>query len=161
MGYYVLSMFEGETISIIEWDPDIVRKYADGSYPCRIKGCTQKKVNGRCSLNLIRTGRDRFGNLRDCLDMAITCSICQRDTPYEYTEKHHLIPRCKKGKKTPTIPVCNDCGNYVHQIFTEKELAKEYNTLEKLLADPKIQKWIAWIKNKKKFGICMKRKKRR
>ena len=78
-----------------------------------------------------------------------------------YQEKHHLIPRSKKGKKTPTILVCKDCADQVHKLFTNKELAKEFNTLEKLLADPKIQKWIAWVKNKKKFGYCMKTKKRR
>jgi hypothetical protein len=60
-------MFEGETISIIEWDPDIEREYANGSYPCRIKGCANKKVNGRCNLNVIEFGIDRFGNRR-CLE---------------------------------------------------------------------------------------------
>lgn len=87
------------------------------------------------------------------------CPLCRRIPPS--FEKHHLTPRCKKGGKRGTILLCIDCGDQIHQLFTNKELAKEYNTLEKLLANPKIQKWIEWVKNKKKFGICMKTKKRR
>ncbi len=130
MGYYVLSFFGGETISIIEWDPDIAREYADGSYPCRIKGCAKKKVNGRCSLNLIKFGGDRFGNLRGCLDMSIICPLCVRETPSERTVKHHLKPRSKKGKITTLL--CRDCEKQIHKLFTNKELAKEYDTIEKL-----------------------------
>jgi hypothetical protein len=93
-------------------------------------------------------------------DRIIFCPVCKRVPPQ--FEKHHLKPRSQeKGIRKKTIFVCIDCGDQIHQLFTNKELAKEYDTLEKLLADPKIQKWIAWVKNKKKFGICMKTKKRR
>jgi len=86
------------------------------------------------------------------------CSICGRSMPDKYAEKHHLIPKCKKG--SITIDVCIDCGNQIHQIFTVKELTKIYNTLESLLAHPKIQEWKKWVQDKG-FGICMKSKKRK
>jgi len=87
------------------------------------------------------------------------CPICRRKMPsIDYIEKHHLTPRCKKGKET--VLVCTDCGDQIHKLFTNKELEREFNTIEKLRASPKIQKWIEWVKNKK-FGICMKKKKRR
>ena len=88
------------------------------------------------------------------------CTICEKGTPQKYVEKHHLTPCCRKGKGKETKNVCLDCGDQIHQLFTNKELEREYNTLEKLLAHPKIQKWKKWIKNKK-FGICMKTKKRK
>ncbi len=123
-----------------------------GNWICSIKGCKNKKVNGRCGLSTIRFKND------ECLDMEekIKCPICKRTPPV--LEKHHLKPKCKKGKDT--ILVCTDCADQVHVLFSNKELAKEYNTLEKLLASEKIQTWAKWVKNKK-FGICMKTKKRR
>jgi len=86
------------------------------------------------------------------------CSICPRKVPEPYREKHHLIPKSKKGKDT--IMVCCDCGNQLHELFTIKELATQYNTVEKIVGNSKIQKWIRWIQ-KRNFGICMKKKKRR
>jgi len=91
----------------------------------------------------------------------MNCQICQRETPQEHLEKHHLVPRSKHGAKIEGIFVCIDCGNMVHKLFTNKQLAKEYNTLEKLLENEKINKWIEWVRKNKCFGICMKNKKRR
>ena len=86
------------------------------------------------------------------------CSICERDTPDHYTEKHHLTPRSKHGKIT--IKLCCDCGDQLHKLFTNKELVK-LNTVELLLSHPKVEKWRNWIKNKNSFCFCMKDKKRR
>lgn len=90
--------------------------------------------------------------------MLSRCSIHGELVPDEFMEKHHLNPKEKKG---PTIPVCVACGDQLHLLFTRKELANKYNTLEKLLANEKVQKWIQWIRNKKDLSVCMKIKKRR
>lgn len=87
------------------------------------------------------------------------CQICRRLTPDTYLEKHHLTPRCKKGKEK--IPVCCDCGNQIHNLFTNKELETEYNSIESLLANDRVQKWIRWIRKRHDFGVCMKTLKRR
>lgn len=67
------------------------------------------------------------------------CVLCKREK--ELT-KHHLIPktlhkryRKKFGKLRlkETVDVCDDCHSQIHKLFTEKELALEYNTLELLL----------------------------
>lgn len=90
----------------------------------------------------------------------MVCSICRRHIPIsEYTEKHHLVPKSKKGKET--ILVCIDCADQIHNLFDIKELAREYNSLEKLLSHSSIQKWVSWVRKKKRFGICMRRKKPR
>jgi len=93
------------------------------------------------------------------METNILCSICARDTPLNYREKHHLTPYCKKGKIT--VPVCVDCGNQIHKLFTISELTHQYNTLESLKNSPDIQNWIRWIRKRKEFGFCMKEKKRK
>lgn len=90
----------------------------------------------------------------------IRCKICGRLTPLEYVERHHLVPKSRKGKDT--IIVCRSCGSQVHKLFSNKKLAKLYNNLDAILADERIQKWIKWIRNKPNdFGVCMATKKRR
>ena len=88
-------------------------------------------------------------------------------------ERHHLIPSCiskrnkytkmpqlEKGKET--ISICCNCHDQIHKLFTEKELADNYNTLELIMSDEKVQKWIKWIQNKPNdFSVCMKTKKKR
>ena len=101
------------------------------------------------------------------------CPICNREVPEEFKEEHHLIPRavCRRNKYSnlsqlekgnQTITVCSDCGNQLHKLFSEKELADHYNTLEKILSQPSIQKWAGWV-NKKSydFNITSKEKKRK
>jgi len=90
----------------------------------------------------------------------MNCVICEREVPGErFLEKHHLIPKCGKGKDT--VKVCVDCGDQIHVLFTEKELRDIYNTVEKLKSNERMQKWIRWIQKRPTFGtVCMKRKKR-
>jgi hypothetical protein len=56
---------------------------------------------------------------------------------------HHLVPKCKKGKETVSLHrVCHD---KIHATFTDKELARDYNTIEKLMADERIVKFAKWV----------------
>lgn len=107
------------------------------------------------------------------MDNMIICPICKRDTPSEYQEGHHLIPKSirkrnkyaklpelKKGQDT--ITVCINCGDQLHLLFTEKELADDYRTIVALLANKEVQNWVKWIKKKPNdFTVCMKVKKKR
>ena len=86
------------------------------------------------------------------------CSFCNRETPKQYLEDHHLTPRSKGGKIK--VPVCCDCGDQIHNIFTNKELEILYNTVEAIRSHEKMRAWIKWIRKKKEFGFCMKLKKR-
>ena len=86
------------------------------------------------------------------------CPICKRSIPFQYMEKHHLIPKTKKGKET--VLMCNCCADQLHQLFSNKELSKNLNTIEKLVAHPKMQRWAEWIgKKPSEFRIAMARKK--
>ena len=88
------------------------------------------------------------------------CPICSRLTPTDCIEKHHLVPKSKRGKKTESV--CVSCGDMIHKLFTNKELEKEYNTIDKIIAHPEIQKWMSWIQKKPNdFTVCMRSKKSR
>ena len=79
------------------------------------------------------------------------CTLCGRETPDGLMERHHLVPRSFKGRET--IPVCIDCGNQVHTLFTNKELATSLDTVERLMAEPRMRAYLAWIAGKRQFGI--------
>jgi hypothetical protein len=89
------------------------------------------------------------------------CALCEREE-CEVTG-HHLIPRMRHNKKVkrevaPEVrnfktPFCRPCHDQVHALFTEKQLEREFNSIEKLLAHPDVCKWLAWIKTKS-FGKC-------
>lgn len=90
----------------------------------------------------------------------IYCKMCGREIPDKRClERHHLTPVAKGGKETDSV--CIDCGDQIHMLFTNNELRDVYNSIEKLKEHPAIQKWIGWIRSKKEFGVCMKKKKRK
>ncbi len=62
--------------------------------------------------------------------------------------EHHLIPKLKGGKHGPTVMLHRVCHNAIHARFTEAELARVYNTIEKLLEDENIQTFVAWVSRK-------------
>ena len=68
------------------------------------------------------------------------CEMCERYMPLT---RHHLMPRMmharlrKQGFERDvlcrTCNICRLCHDAVHRFFSEKELALEYNTVEKLM----------------------------
>ncbi len=81
------------------------------------------------------------------------CELCGRQLPLTF---HHLIPR-KMHRRTrfkksysreelnQGIWVCLACHRGIHKLHDEMVLARDLNTLEKLQADPAVQKHIAWV----------------
>ena len=76
------------------------------------------------------------------------CPLCEREIVAGSADKHHLIPKLKGGKSGPTVLLHKVCHMKVHATFTEGELARLYNTVDKLLAHPDIQKFVEWVKKK-------------
>jgi hypothetical protein len=90
----------------------------------------------------------------------IFCALCGRKIPEKHlTERHHPVPVAKGGKSAEVV--CIDCGDQIHQLFSNNELRDRYNTMDKLKAHSDVQKWIRWVRKQKNFGICMKKKKKR
>lgn len=82
------------------------------------------------------------------------CEICERDwIPLSY---HHLIPRfvhdkvLKRGwhRKEDLQNVawlCGACHRFVHHFKNHEELARNYYTVELLLAEEDVRKFAAWV----------------
>jgi len=86
------------------------------------------------------------------------CVLCERDV--DVITEHHLIPKTrhknKKNKKmfsreevkTSKALLCKPCHNNIHAHISEKELEKDYNTLDTIREHPDVVKFTNWIKNK-------------
>jgi hypothetical protein len=47
--------------------------------------------------------------------------------------------------KTRRADLCGDCHPVIHQYFTNTELGKLYNTVDKLLANEKVDTFVKWV----------------
>jgi 5-methylcytosine-specific restriction protein A len=76
----------------------------------------------------------------------MTCRLCQRNV--EKLTEHHLIPRSegKKGVALPKIWVCSACHRQIHALFTNAELATNYNTAERLKEEPRMVLFLNWLR---------------
>ena len=79
-------------------------------------------------------------------ESVVTCVLCLREIPKNQMEAHHLIPKSKGGVQTALIH--NVCHRQIHALFTETELAQQFNTTDALLNHPEFAKFIAWVKTK-------------
>ena len=88
------------------------------------------------------------------------CEMCERQGP---TTRHHVHPLKvhdyainhlgrTKQQCHDTIGICRPCHNMVHKLADHKTLAEKYNTIEKLLAEPFIFKFVNWVKTQKIKG---------
>ena len=87
-----------------------------------------------------------------------TCALCARSV--SALTVHHLIPKTrhknKRNKRTfdrqevkqRVCLLCRPCHNHIHALFTEKELERSYNTIELLILDNEVQRFVQWIANK-------------
>ena len=73
------------------------------------------------------------------------CELCNRSV--STLTKHHLIPLEKGGKKFETLSLCPTCHKQIHALFTNRELATHFHTLESLKRDQKIIKYLRFIEN--------------
>ncbi|MCP4687114.1 MAG: hypothetical protein GY859_03630 [Desulfobacterales bacterium] len=95
------------------------------------------------------------------------CTLCGVEATR--ITRHHWIPRTRHGNKRTrrmftreevkrTSDVCQPCHDKIHSLFSEKELERSFNTLEKLLAHPEIRTWVKWREKHPGFqGVSSKR----
>ena len=84
------------------------------------------------------------------------CELCGLECA---PTKHHLIPQSrirnkyKEIKEDPSniLWICRSCHDQIHSLWDESTLRDLYNTKEKLLAAPEMQKFIAWKKKHPDF----------
>jgi hypothetical protein len=77
------------------------------------------------------------------------CELCGREVAS--LTLHHLRPKSRRGKyekvaDLPTAQICPACHRQIHALFTNHELAQQFNSLEKLRAEPRMAKFLAWVR---------------
>jgi len=72
------------------------------------------------------------------------CALCERES--DLITYHHLIPRSRNGKTGETVLLCSSCHRQIHHLFTNKELAKQLNTVDKLRTHPEMEKFLKWLR---------------
>lgn len=94
---------------------------------------------------MARKNRDEVA-LSETLPEPVICPLCERVIPEDQQDAHHLVPKSKGGKQTVCLHrVCHD---QIHAIFTDSQLARKFSSIEAILEDPAVQKFVAWVKNK-------------
>ncbi len=74
-----------------------------------------------------------------------TCALCRRPLG-RLREKHHLVPRSFGGRATVDLhPICH---RKIHDVLSERELARDYGTTEALRRHPEITPFLRWLRNK-------------
>jgi hypothetical protein len=74
------------------------------------------------------------------------CALCQREIPASQRDPHHLTPKSRGGRST--IALHRICHRQIHALFTETELARRLNSIDSLLQEEPIQRFVLWVKRK-------------
>jgi 5-methylcytosine-specific restriction protein A len=83
------------------------------------------------------------------------CALCEREV--QQTSRHHLIPREEGGRHGPTADLCQPCHSSIHLLLDNKELARQYHTIEALRSAEKLQKYLHWIRRSRVERISNRR----
>ena len=78
------------------------------------------------------------------------CGLCGHEYERRELTKHHLVPKSRGGRETELI--CRPCHAQIHAVYTEKELEREFDSLEALRAAPKLASWMRFIRKRKPTG---------
>ncbi|AWN24537.1 HNH endonuclease [Deinococcus irradiatisoli] len=66
--------------------------------------------------------------------------------------EHHLIPRSQGRRRgvpvheLPTVLLCPACHKFLHKTFTNAELAGELSSVDALLEQEPVRRFVAWIR---------------
>lgn len=87
------------------------------------------------------------------------CDLCGRIVAK--LTRHHLVPRSRVRKRrrrnqTELLPedpasiaqLCSPCHRMIHAVLSERELERDYPTIEALLAHEEISRFVAWIRKR-------------
>ncbi len=78
---------------------------------------------------------------------AAECELCRRRV--ECYTVHHLTPRARGGRFGPTARLCPTCHRQLHALFSEATLARELNSLARLLANSRVRSYLRWVRKQK------------
>jgi hypothetical protein len=87
-----------------------------------------------------------FSNSPDQQPEVFICPLCDRTIPKSQRDEHHLIPKSHGGRHTAVLH--RICHRQIHAVFTETELARQYNTVEQLRLQADMASFIEWVRLK-------------
>jgi hypothetical protein len=87
-----------------------------------------------------------FDNLSNQQSEVLICPLCVRAIPKSQRDEHHLIPKSHKGRQTAILH--RICHRQIHALFTETELARQYNNVEQLKLQADMASFIEWVRLK-------------
>jgi hypothetical protein len=103
--------------------------------------------------NFLVTGRIKRKNILAMLeslsvrdDKDAVCPLCERNIPRAQRDAHHLIPKSHRG--TETVVLHRICHRQIHALFTETELARQFNHVDALKNNEEMSRFIKWVKEK-------------
>lgn len=77
------------------------------------------------------------------------CPLCERPIPPgARSSLHHLTPKLKGGARGETVRLHQICHSAIHARYSEAEIARRLADVESLRADPKIARFVAWLRTK-------------
>jgi 5-methylcytosine-specific restriction enzyme A len=77
------------------------------------------------------------------------CQLCDRAVPAALITLHHLTPRQRGGRAEHRTLLCKPCHKQVHATFSNKQLEREYASLDRLRSAPEMQPFLGWIRKQK------------
>ena len=83
------------------------------------------------------------------------CVFCKRKVP---TRGHHVVPRCKGGREI--APTCHSCEDFIHKTWSHNELRDTFNTVGKILADARFQKFLRCLYKQQDSAVLKTRRNR-
>ena len=86
------------------------------------------------------------------------CGLCEREV--QATSRHHLVPREEGGKHGPTVELCQPCHSSVHRFLSNRDLARQYASVEALRAAEELQTYLRWIRKQRVERISNRRGRR-
>ena len=99
--------------------------------------------------NLAQSGNTKFfGQYSRAVNELKICPLCAREIPPVRESRHHWIPRLKGGKSGPIVVLHTICHGKIHSLLSEIELARDYQTIDKLKEHEEIAAFIRWVKKR-------------
>lgn len=161
-----------------EWHPAVIVQHIDGDITSDAAGSTRPKQQQRkkmtrtvrfyIEIEFVEFGKKVVVQMADVVldedradkddddDMTGLCAMCER--PMNLTA-HHLIPRTthsrylKQGYTkeflNTCVMICRQCHSKIHSTEDERTLAREYNTLDKIMTHPEIVRWVSYASKQK------------
>lgn len=93
--------------------------------------------------------------------MSEACELCGRTTVP--LTGHHLVPKARHNKKVKRelskeqrnakSMLCRPCHTQIHLLFTEKELERQYFTIDLLKTNERVLDWILWVSKRPTWGL--------